>query len=397
MTGVSTLGQSLAQVRRLELQQSNLGNLASQLATGKKTQKFSGLGNDILTSKRARADFKSLDSYIQNIKNGDRRMKLMLNSIEEIQGQSKTFSGSLIIFSQQDVHQKGEEIIYDDPLTAIKENERVGMTSSEPDVEMASLVQFADSLFDIVSDLLNARDSDQYILNGADVSTQPLGSADALNSAVTQLITDWKDGTITNDQLIADITSGDTTNNPDALTDTTIGFSSALSAGNVGNVSVRAADNLDIDYTVRANEDPFRDLLVGLAFLKNETLLPIADTYTPPNEYPGTPDAQGAPGANLDEMKENFFTVFNSVQAMIENAIGDIDTVRFRVETSRARVDQLKQSHQEVQNFLTGVISEVEDVSLDQVAVEISTLQVHLEASYAVTAQLQQLTLVNFI
>lgn len=397
MTGVSTAAQARNQVERLNSQQALLENLATQLATGKKTQKMSGLGNDLLTSSRARANLNSLEVYMNNITNADRRMQIMLQSVNEIQAQAENLSGSVLLLSKESVHQQGEEVMYDDPLTAEVENTRVGMTSADPSIELQTLTEYADNLYGVVMDLLNAQDGDSYLLSGSDTTTKPLEDTGLLDSAITGLITDWKNGVISNEELIADLTSGNTSNNPDAITDDIIGFSSDLSSGNVGDLTVRASDNLEVDYTVQANEDPFRDLVVGLAFLKNAALPPIADTYTDPSSYPGPPDAQGAPGDTLDKMKENFFDVFSSVSSMIENAINDIDSIDFRVETSRARINEVKNNHTETQSLLTDTVAEIEDVNLDEVAVKISALQVQLEATYAVTASVQQLSLVNFI
>lgn len=397
MSRISTTAQAANQIERLNAQQALLENLSMQLATGKKTRKISGLGDDLLTTTRARANLNSLDVYINNITNADRRMKIMLQSVNEIQSQAENFSGSLVLFSEESVHQKGEEVTYDDPLTEEIESIRVGMTSGDPDVDFQTLIDFADNLYDVIVDLVNAQDNDAYVLGGADTTTRPLTDAGFLDSAISSLITDWKNGSISNEELIADLTNGDTTSNPDAISDDIIGFSAALSANNVGDVSVRASEALEVDYTVRANEDPFRDLLVGLAFIKNAALPPIADVYEPPNSYPGVPDVEGAPGDTLEDMKGNFFEVLRGVSQMIEGAIDDIDGVNFRVETARARIDQVKDSHLETQNLLTDTVSEIEDVNLDEIAVQISTLQVQLEASYSVTANVQRLSLVNFI
>jgi flagellar hook-associated protein 3 FlgL len=396
MAGVSTLGQVLNQVQNITGKQRLMEALATQLATGKKTQAFSGLRNDVLTSKKSRASFNSLETYMNNITNADRRIRMTLVTIEEIQSQTRNFSGSLIGLSQESVHQKGDVVYYDDPLTEIDEHIAIGMTSSEADVDLKTLQDLASKMYDIVADLVNTKDGEKYLLSGADSLNRPLTDTGTLDAAISSLVTQWKSGAISNDELIADLNNKDTTNNVDAISDTIVGFSAALSANNAGDLTVRASQTVEVDYTARANEDPIRDMLVGLAFIKNADLGPIADTYEPPNTYPGVPDQQGAPGATLDEMKENFFAVFNAVQTMIEGSIDDFDTTRFRLESSRARISDLKDSHKDTQNFLLSALDEVENVNLDEVAVKISTLQVQLEASYAVTAQTLSLSLVNY-
>lgn len=397
MTGVSTLGQILNQIDGINRQTSLFQTLQTQLATGKITQEFSGLGNDVLTSQRARADFNSLDVFISNIQNGDRTLSLTLGAVEEFQAQATNLSGSLINFSQESAHQQGEEIFYDDPLTPTVENTRVGFTSAEPDTAFETLVDLSNSIFQVIEEVVNTRDGDRYLLAGAADSVKPFENTGTLDAALSNLIGQWKDGTISNEELIADLTSGATANNPDAISDTIVGFSAELSSGNSSDVYIRASESIEVEYTVRANEEPFRDILVGLAFIASQDLQPIADAYTPPNSFPGTPDAQGAPGTTVEEQQQNFFAVLNAVQTSVENALDGLDGVRFRVENARARIDNLQQSHVDTQNLLQNTIANVEDANLDEVAVQISSLATQLEASFAVTSRVQNLSLINFI
>lgn len=398
MTNISTMGQALEQVERIKDQQRLFSLLTTQFTTGKKTQSFSGLGTDILTSQRARADFSSLDVYVTNIKNADRRTKLMLTAIEEFQKQAKIISDAMTTFSQESVHQEGDVIYYDDPLTTEIENIPVGMTSSEIDGDLKTLQQSAANVFGIISDLLNAQDNDRYILNGASSLTKPLPSTGTLSTALSTLVSKWKAGTITTDQFIADLQdTSATAGNPDAISDSIVGYNAGLSAGNVGNVYARVDANSEVDYTALANEKPFRDILVTVAYIMNGDLGPMADAYIPPNTYPGVPDVEGAPGATLDEMKENFFAVFNTLTTMVNNALDGVDQIRFRLENSRVRLDEFQQSHRETSNFLSNTIADVEDIAPEEVALKLNTLQITLDASYRIAARLQELSLVNFL
>lgn len=392
VTRVSTTAQLTSQVNRLTAQQSLLQDLATQLSTGKKTQTYSGLGSDMLTSVRARASMGSNNVYMSNITNSLRRMELMLNSTSEIRSQGENMSSQLTLLSKESAHQQGDLVTYDNPLTDDVETTRVGYTSATPDTDLQAMQNMAESVYNTVADTINSKDGDRYLLNGADTGTQPFTDTGMLDSAMTKLITDWKAGTISNNDLISALTG-----NSDELSDTTVGFSAALSADNVGDISLRASDTQEVDYTVRANEDPFRDLIVGLAFLKNADLTPIADVYTPPNAPPSAPDVQGAPGDNVDEMKSNFYYVFDQVASMVDDSLQGIDSIGTRIAVASARAEEIQTQHQESQNVLAATISDVEDVSLDEIAVKISTLQTQLEASYTVTASTNQLSLVNYI
>lgn len=398
MTGISTLGQALRQIENIKKQQTTFSELSTQLATGKKTQNFSGLGSDALSSIRSRSAIVSLNAYISNIGKADTRLKIMLTSIEEFQKQGENLSNSFIGFIQQGVHQQGQIVTYDDPATPfVTEEIAVGMTSSKPDQELQNVINMANKLFSRMTELLNAKDGDRFVLGGAETLTQPFSDSGTLDAAVSTLITNWKNGAITTDQLLADIRDRTTANgNTDALTDSVIGYSSSLSAGNAGRVFVRVDENSELDYTVHANQDPFRDIIVALAFLKNENLPPIANTYEDGN-FPGTPDAQGAPGYTLEQQQENFYKLYNALTGMVNRALDGINNIRFDLESVRASMDETKNFHVDQKNLLISIVSGIEDVDQNEVALKINTLQVQLEATFRVTALVSQLTLVNFI
>jgi len=394
MTNISTLGQALDQIERLKEIQSRFSTLSTQLATGKKTQNFTGLGTDVLTSERSRTNFKTLDAYVSNIINADRRIQLTLTTIEQFKAQAENFAAALVSFSQQSTHQEGDIIYFDDPATTVNENTQIGMTSSESDVDFQSLQQLAGSLYDVFIDLVNEKDGDRFVLAGAETKIQPLVDSGTLDTAITSLLGDWKTTGITTDELISGLQSRDASVDPNAVTDTIIGYSAPLSSGSVKNIYVRVDDNTEIDYTALANESAFRDIIVAAAYIKNENLPPIADELDPATLAVLT---EGAPGTTLQEMKDNFYNVFNNMTTLVNNAIDRIDQARFKLESARARITEIKHSHEDAQNLLLGTIADVEDVDINEVAVKITSLQIQLEASFRVTALLQDLSLVNFI
>ncbi len=392
VVSVSTLAQALAQTNRMQDQQFLMTRLATQMATGKIGQDFASLGDGIMTSQRARADLNSIDTYISNIKHADRRMNLMLNTVEEFKAQAENFSSALTTFIQEGSHQEGQNV-YDpnNPTVAI------GMTSAEPDVDMSTLIDLADNLFDYLSELINTQDEGRYVLGGSDTFNKPLGETSLLDSAVTSLISDWKDGTIDTSEIISAFQNNDSSVDSRALTDNIVGYSSELSAGNVGDVFVRVNDLAEIKYTARANEDSFRDIFVGLALIKSESFPPINDAYIPPNAPPAMPDVNGAPGATKEEMEDNFYELFNSINVMVNKAIDNVDKTRFRIESARSRVAEFELRHEESRNLLLDTVADVENVDITEVALRLNTLQIQIEASYAVTAKNQQLSLVNFL
>ncbi len=397
MTGISTLGQALRQIENLNTQNLLFDNLSTQLATGKKTQFYSGLNTDALTSVRSRTQISSIDVYINNIVRSNTTIGLTLTSIEEFQQQSREFSSTLTGFVQEGSHQIGEDVIYDDPATSEIEAIIVGNTSVKTDADFKSVIDHASNLFDFLGELINAKQGDKYLLAGADSSERPFTDNGTLDAALNTLITDWKNGVITTDELIADIKDGTALNgNSDAITDTVIGFSSSLSSNNAGGVFVRADERSEFEYTTLANEDALRNMIVAMAVMKNENLPPIVDVYEN-GVYPGIPDAKGAPGLTAEEQKSNFFQLYNELTQMVAQSIDEVDQIRFRIETVRVQMDETKTSHINQKNLLQSTVSDVEDININEVAVKITTLQTQLEASYRVTALTRDLSLVNFL
>ena len=175
MSGISTLSQVLNQIDRIKGQQTLLDTLGQQLTTGKKTQVFSGLDTEVMANQRARTSLASIETYVDNIKNADRRVKFSITTIEEFQQQAENFSGALLGFNQESAHQRGDPVYYDDPLTtSVEENTMLGYSSSTPDVELEVLQDLASNLYDFMVDLMNEKDGDRYIFNGAETETPPL-------------------------------------------------------------------------------------------------------------------------------------------------------------------------------------------------------------------------------
>ena len=397
MTGVSTLGQALRQIENLGLQQTQFADLSTQLATGKKSQTYTGLGTDALRSVRARTSLTSIDVYINNIGKADTTISLMLDAVEEFQAQTGAFATSLTNFLQEGDHQLGENVYYDDPLTPENDNIIVGKTSAELDTDFTAVINHSKNLFDFLGELLNTQEGDRYLLAGADSLNQPLDDKGTLDSTISNLLTEWKNGNITTDELISDLFDGTALNgNSDAITDTNIGYSSSLSAENAGDVFVRADNNSEFKYTALANEDSFRDILVGMAVIKNENLPPIVDVYEDGN-YPGVPDVKGAPGSTAEEQQNNFYQLYNAIADKVAESIDQIDQTRFRLETTRVQMNETKESHVQQKDLLLTEVANVEDVDVNEVAVRITTLQTQLQASYSVTAITQQLNLANYL
>lgn len=403
MTGISTLGQALDQIQRLKVTQSSFDDLGRQLSTGRITDKFTGLETNVMTSKRARADFQALETYQNNIILADKRVNEMLTSLREFREQTENFRAFLFNFSQESAHQEGDFIRQDDPLTPlVEETTVIGLSSADMDIDFRTMQNFADSINEFMQELINREDGDRFLFGGANSLEEPLSDTSALDTAISTAISNWKNEAsptnISTADFIADLTDRvATATNPDAINDTTIGFNATLTAGNSGDVFARVNEYTEINYTSLANNEGFRDVMVAISVIRNENLGPIADVYAEPYTFGDAPIAEGAPGATLEEQEDNFFQLFNTVRSMVNGALEKIDDEIVKLENARVRIDDARQVNERQQNIAAELISSVEDADINEVAVKLNALETSLDASYRVTARLQQLSLVNFI
>lgn len=295
---------------------------------------------------------------------------------------------------------------FSEGTTNVSEDLIIGRTSEEIDADLEVIRRQANNLFDYLIDILNVEQNDRFLLGGADTRNKPISNNGILDTALTVQINNWKTGVagFSTSEFVANLQDRDASTNPNAITDSIVGYNAALSAGNVGGVSVTVNERSELDYTVLANERGFRDVLVGLAVFKNDNLYPLADVYSDPNNtgQPVDNDANGnplngVPGATIEEKRDNFFELLNGVRGMVNEALEDINDVRFELETTRARLSEIEATNRDEKAVFDNIVSTNESADINLVAVQINALQLSIEAAYSVTGQTRQLSLVNFL
>lgn len=373
-SGVSTLGQYLDQISRLKGQQSSLNDLSVQISSGKKTQKLSGLGNDIIRATRARAGVDSLETYSNNITNAQRRIKLMLNSTSEIKAQVEKITSGL-----QQAVQEGDF----------------------PDLE--SIKQLTQNVYNFILDNINQTDGERYLFGGGDTTEKPIAdnglfasslgnfipdSSDLTNPPLVSsgIIGDWGDGTITTDQFMAAY---------NATSDTVLGFSNALTSNTAGKTTVRVSDESEFDYTVLANKTAMKDIVKLMGVLKS--LPPVEYAPGALNDPAATTIAGDTPPHPPAAKQEAFFTVLTDISTRLNKALDDMDQVEFKLAQVQAQIDTVNQSHTSQINAYKDIIGETEDVDITEASAKILQIQTQLQASFQVTALMSQLTLANFL
>lgn len=374
MTGISNLGQALDQIARLKSQQITLDNFSTQIATGKKTQKFAGLGGDVIRSQRARADVNAIDQYTTNIQNAHRRIDLMKNSVQQIAQQANTLSAALTVSVQ------GGDL---------------------PNFDTTQ--QIATDVYDFIVDLINTKDGERYLFAGSDSSIKPIDDEGQYDTYLGTFVPDetditnpplevsgffgeWGDGTITTEEFIAAYTN---------VNENVLGYSESLVSGSTGDVRVRVDENSDFDYTVLGNSDGIKDLVIALGVLKN---LPPPE-YAPGalNDPTATNAGEDIPPFPSEEKQEAFFAVINDIAQKIVGAVDELEREEYRLDLIHAQTSIIEEQYVYQKNALENIIADAEDVDLTETITKLQQVQVGLEASFSVTALISDLSLVNFL
>jgi flagellar hook-associated protein 3 FlgL len=139
--------------------------------------------------------------------------------------------------------------------------------------------------------------------------------------------------------------------------------------GNGSSLSVQADDNFNVKYGVSASAPGFEELIRAL------NLAATADTV------PGQVDTQ-----RLQE-----------ALSVVKQSITDITSVQSTLGVQQGVLSNTQTTQKQVQLQLQQNIGDIQNIDVAQVATQLTTAQNTLQSSFAVTARLGQLSLVNFL
>lgn len=167
-----------------------------------------------------------------------------------------------------------------------------------------------------------------------------------------------------------------------ALVDATPADTVLWYKGETGTGSARATAGVQIDQGhsvatgARANEEAFR---VGLA----QFAIMTVSTFDAAD-----PNAQAAYDAMVSRVQDRLG--FGGAVQKPSEIIVELGSAQTSMAAATER-------HQATRNYLTGTLEGIENISKEEVAVQILALQTRMQASYQTTAMLSQLSLVNYI
>ena len=342
MTTISTNGQyHRMQVQNLSIQQ-RISEYGEQVATGKKTGVYGGLGSDARQSIDLRSNVSELDAYESNIQTAKLRVTSTVDAMDRITQIAR------------DVH-----------------DEIIKLSSGNPPPDSTVVQHIAKNGFDEVVQLLNTKVDGRFIFAGSDIDHAPMADAKQLFDDVAAQVTAYPGS-----GAAATLAQTATTAAQDAY------FSPALGQPDPSPLRARVDRNLDLSYQVRANGpdtpagqlSPFREVLRGLATVAN-----LSYDKTNPASFTDYKAMQDSTRLSLDAATES-----------LDNHIGMLGNIQSRMES-------ISEKHKTTTVALKSSISDIEDVDPAEVISKLQLAQTQLQASYKVTATLRQVSLVDFL
>ncbi len=140
----------------------------------------------------------------------------------------------------------------------------------------------------------------------------------------------------------------------------------------------RIDETTKVNYGVQANETGFVDLVRALSALSVE-------------DYPS-----GDTSAN-DRFSEMASKQLTRLAESNNTKAGSIELISLELGIAKSSLGSAKERHTNYSVQLTNMLAEIEEAPIEEVAMELLSLQTRLQASYQTMSAVSQLTLVNFI
>ena len=330
---VSDIGQRLSDQFTISNLQSRIQRLQNQITTGKKARIFSDFdtldASNSLIFRRTRAKFENFTKTINQVNSRITVMDSAMTSIRKNADDAVNF----LLSQLQDT----------DPQTSlINQEARESLTA--------------------IQERMNVKFGDRFLFAGSDIANAPYPNPGTL---------DGNFNTLAAANLIGAPTVNSIQTDSRAITGTAMGFSAGHLAA--GNVQARIDENTDLDYTVRADDSGFSDIMRGLSLVSN------------------LPD----PANQLQQ--DNFWTMVNGAIGLLQDGIQRLDEVQSLLGNRAQQLDERKIALDELEGDFRTFIGDTEDTDIAEATLQLQDLDFQLEASFRTTTTLRQLSLVNFL
>jgi len=331
-SNVSFMTQSTSQINRLNDLRSSFDDLQRQVTTQKKYDNYSGFGTNSINLQHLHTTQTMTEGYLNNIDTISPRMEMMSKLMTQIS-------------------QLGSQLL--------------GAIHLADGGNMQSINRLAQQNLKFAEDMINQQLDGRYLFAGSDVEARPFVDDNTLNSNFKNKIDSWLAGG-GNAPLISATDGFGTTN---------LGLASGLAES--GAVTARISQSLDIDYTVKADQPAFRDIIRAFAFLANLK-----------NPDPGAGDVPTA---------AEFKDILSHATDALTRGVQGMNDANQQLASKFSLVKSVKESHLSDNDLLLTQIDRIESVDPQSAIISMQSLQNQLTASYQVTKIVSQMSLVNFM
>jgi flagellar hook-associated protein 3 FlgL len=349
MTRISTLAQSTLLTSYMMGTQTRVADTQVQLATGQKSQRYSGISQDVSRLLNLESQRDSAKTYVAGIDTVQTRLKLMTNGLESIEQAASEMKSLLssTIYTQA---------AYD-----------------------GTIWNQAENMLKHVQEVLNTQDDSGYLFAGTRRDTAPVDASYATINAAPPFpvapaggpppLTPAPPLTIAQiDQIAAAYYSGSTTGS---------------------NLSVRIADGVvPVSYGVTADQDAFKFLIAGLHMVRQAN-----------SNYPADPTStadidQAYLQAGLELITKS---IDGGVTANYAATIQGLRQISGQIAATNALLDSTRERHVKFIGYAETTIGDIEQVDTAEAAVKLNSDQLTLQASLSTLARLQDITLLNYL
>lgn len=330
---ITNIGNLITQQAMLKALREQINETNRHATTGKKSTTIAGMGpSGASTSVALRNKHNLFDSYTANLNTAKSRFQMMDHAFLSITEDTREMTSSLRSLIQG------------------------------KDTNVALMKDKAATLLNSVVDKMNVQYNGRFLFSGDDIYSAAFNDRAGLDASMSALVAGWMSGTPTAASVAGDAR---------AVVGTGLGISNE--AINAGSVSMRIDDSLDIDFTVKANESGFSDVLRGLSIIAN-----LQEPTTPAET-------------------ENYWQIVNGAIDMMDAGAKAIDTTQGLMGNRAKIVDDMLLEHKNMQGTYEVFISDVEDVDMADASLRLQDLMRQMESSMTVIAQTRSLSLVNYL
>ena len=302
MTRVANIAQNERIISLVMQTQREADNAQVQIASGRKSQDFKGIARDSGRLVELEVTHLRVNQYSENNLLVEDRLQLMESNTAQVHDILGSFKTLLI--------------------NALNEGNAIELGLQNQATEMMNQV----------ATLLNADLDGRHLFAGSMTNTEPVDLT-ALPAAY--------------------------------VVPTSDGDSSAYYQGDAVQQSVRADDNLDVEYGVNADALGFEQTIRAMDVV-----------------------VKGAPTDT---------TMLNHALDIVNSAINNVADIRTEIGNSRSSLAEIEKKHQDFLLFAEETIGELENTDITLAITKLNETQVTLEASYMTLSRLSQMSLLQFI